>query len=335
MHIFLIAFCPVDSAVYVSIVCFLSLQIFKSATRESRMSDGEERASYDNVSDPEGCEDDQLQACGGSFPPSQVQMFDQSVTSALDDGTDNFSIEVHLGGDNSRHASEISSISYQNLLEEGDSTSTSMLSRRGSEDSTDSYPPDFDNDLPPDEMETFEASDLPLSEHYTSWRMKQMSKGNNPETEESRGEELSKAISLTSGGAERKRERSREGKRNGGGTDGTSSDAVLSKKTLQSLSVSDTSAQEVMRRKKSPQPSSSGSGADEASGSKKRNSLEIRNNIPVVGEVKSYDSNASAASQQPHNIKPKIKNLKQSPGLARRIYDQAGKRDSSLSLIHI
>lgn len=296
------------------------------------MSDGEERASYDNVSDSEGCEDDQLQACGGSFPPSQVQVFDQSVTSTLDDGTDNFSIEVHLGGDNSRHASEISSVSYQNLLEEGDTTSTSMLSRRGSEDSTDSYPPDFENDLPPDEMETFEASDLPLSEHYTSWRMKQMTKGNNPEAEESKGEELSKTISGAAGGAERKRERSREGKRNVGGNDVTSSDAALSKKTLQSLSVSDTSAQEVVRRKKSPQPSNTGNGVDEANnGSKKRNSLEIRNNIPVVGEVKSYDSGTSAASQQPHTIKPKIKNLKQSPGLARRICDQAGKRDSSSS----
>ena len=295
------------------------------------MSDGEERASYDNVSDPEGCEDDQLQACGGSFPPSQAQAFDQSITSTLDDGADNFSIEVHLGGDNSRHASEISSISYQNLLEEGDTTSTSMLSRRGSEDSTDSYPPDFENDLPPDDMETFEASDLPLSEHYTSWRMKQMNKGSNPEIDEGRNEAVTKATSLASGGAERKRERSREGKRNGGGTDSTSSDAVLSKKTLQSLSVSDTSAQEVVRRKKSPHPSSSGGGLDEADGSKKRNSLEIRNNIPVVGEVKSYDSSANAASQQPHTIKPKIKNLKQSPGLARRICDQAGKRDSSSS----
>ncbi|XP_076465829.1 uncharacterized protein LOC143297390 isoform X2 [Babylonia areolata] len=302
------------------------------------MSDAEERASYDNVSDNDGLEDDQLQACGRSSPPNQSQTFDQSVLSTLDDGGDNFSIEVHLGGDNSRHASEISSISYQNLLEEGDTTSTSMLSRRGSEDSTDSYPPDFENDLPPDEMETFEASDLPLSEHYASWRMKQVPKRNNTDCEEEAREQLSrspsKSVSPAVSGGDRRRERSRDGKRNSGGSDGTNSDASLSKKTLQSLTVSDPSAQDssaVLRRKNVLHPGTNIGAKEETNGSKKRNSLEIRNNIPVVGEVKTYEGNNGACSQKPHSIKPKIKSLKQSPGLARRIHDQTGKRDGSSS----
>ncbi|XP_070177708.1 uncharacterized protein [Littorina saxatilis] len=301
------------------------------------MSDAEDRASCDNVSDGDGREDDQLQASGGGSPPSASHMFDQSVTSTLDDAADNFSIEVHLGGDNSRHASEISSLSYQNLLEDGDSTSTStsMLSRRGSDDSTDSYPPDFDNDLPPDDMETFEASDLPLSEHYATWRMKNMPKGNNTDSEDSRRDDLSpsKVITPVSGGSDRRRERSREGKRSGGDTP----DTALSKKTLQSLTVSDSpSAQDpsaVVRRKKSPLPGTTGNGVDEMNGAvtKKRNSLEIRNNIPVVGEVKNYESSANTPPLQPLSIKPKMKNLKQSPGLARRVCDQAGKRDGSSS----
>ena len=309
------------------------------STLVSKMSDAEEIASYDNVSDNDGGDDDQLQACGGGSPPSQSQMFDQSITSTLDDATDNFSIEVHLGGDNSRHASEISSISYQNLLEEGDTTSASMLSRRGSEDSTDSYPPDFENDLPPDEMETFEASDLPLSEHYASWRMKQTTKRTNTEADEDGGEELSrspsKSVSPARSGADKRRERARDGKRNSGGSDGGSFDSALSKKASQSLNISDSSVSDpsvVVRRKKVPQPSSGGGGGgDEVNGSKKRNSLEVRNNIPVVGEVKNYEGNNGITPQQSHIVKPKIKNLKQSPGLARRICDQAGRREGSSS----
>jgi hypothetical protein len=256
------------------------------------------------------------------------------VSAIADDGADNFSMEVHLGGENSRHASEISSVSYQNLLEEGDTTSASVLSRRGSEDSNDSYPADFENELPPDDMETFEASDLPLSEHYTSWKMKQAARATQPSVEAA-SNDLSPAHTKAAspiGVADRRRERSSEGRRNGnlGGADNANPDVALSRKTQHSLNVSDTSSQDpsaILRRKKSPQPS--GVPADDSGGTKKRNSLEIRNNIPVVGEVKVVDSSSNGSPQPSHSIKPKIKNLKQSPGLARRIEDDPIRDGSS------
>lgn len=306
------------------------------------MSDAEERVSCDDESDVDCGDEEQYAACGGSSPPNPAQTFDQSVTSAADDATDNFSMEVHLGGDNSRHASEISSVSYQNLLEEGDSTSASMLSRRGSEDSTDSYPPDFaDTDLPPDDLETFEASDLPLSEHYTSWRLKQLPHRNNPDGEEggavdqfpSRSGTSPRSGTSSSGAVDGQKERSPEPKNEG--IENTGTDMALSKKAGQSLCISDPAEQDmspVVKRKmplatSTPLPAVT---ASEGEGLKKRNSLEIRNNIPVVGEVKTYDGNGAPAPVQ-HCVKPKIRNVKQSPGLARRICDQPGKRDGSSS----
>ena len=55
---------------------------------------------------------------------------------------------------------------------------------------------------------------------------------------------------------------------------------------------------------------------------KKRNSLEIRNNIPVAGEVKNYekDIHIDNVSFNSHGAMPKIR--KQSPGLACRVEDK-------------
>ncbi|XP_025078100.1 uncharacterized protein LOC112554521 [Pomacea canaliculata] len=308
------------------------------------MSDADERASCDNTSDPEEGEEEQLATCGGSSSPSHfAQPCDQSVASATDDGADNYSMEVHLGGDNSQHASEISSISYQNLLEEGEPTG-SILSRRGSEDSTDSYPPDFPESNPSDDIETFEASDLPLSEHY-NLRIKQLPakaySSSGGEEGEPRHESSAKSVSESK---DKKKDSCAEGGKNysTGDSSGIENntlplDTALSKKASKSLNISepvtpDTSA--VIKRKRSPQINASSHTNRPEDGeevTRKRNSLEIRNNIPVVGEVKMCDSSPPTCTPPLHGAKPKIKNLKQSPGLARRVCDQSGTRDSSSS----
>lgn len=301
------------------------------------MSDTEDKGSHENFSDNDADDgpDKQSQASvDGCLQNSQV--FDQSVTSGLDDTADNFSIEVHLGCDSSRHASEISSLSYQNLLEEGDSTSASIMSRRGSDDSNDSYPPDFENELPPDDIETFEASDLPLSEHYTSWRKKHLSKGNCEEGKQA-DSSSSKVTVPSVVGSDKKKERSRDGKHDSGGITPLASEAALCKKGLQNLSVSDTAANQdsgVLRRKKSNVSNTVGKGLDDVNGVgvKKRNSLEIRNNIPVVGEVKDCENSVSSVPGQPLSVKPQLKNLKQSPGLARRICDNPGEPNSDVPI---
>jgi hypothetical protein len=62
----------------------------------------------------------------------------------------------------------------------------------------------------------------------------------------------------------------------------------------------------------------------------KRNSLEIRNNIPVVGEVKSYNKDLdNLIKYNSQGAKPKIK--KKSPGVACRIGDSGSDRDGSSS----
>ena len=64
---------------------------------------------------------------------------------------------------------------------------------------------------------------------------------------------------------------------------------------------------------------------------KKRNSLEVRNNIPDVSEVKSYDSDSGfdLIKVQAQGAVPKMK--KKSPGLARRLADPLGLEDRDTS----
>lgn len=285
------------------------------------MSDAEEQASCDNVSDAEDGPENQQAVCCGSAHPHPVEVSELSATSLVEDVADNFSLEVHLGGDNSQHASEVSTMSYQNLLEEGDTTN-SMVSRRGSEDSTDSYPTDFpDHDFPED-LETFEASDLPLSEHYNLC-IKQLPRKLHSESEDSRNASSNQSL-------ERKKEKEKFADRN----KFANFDARLLNQSMPSINVSETQAintAAVTRRKTSPsQGNALQANIAIESGElvRKRNSLEIRNNIPVVGEVKQYED---VTCTQTQGMKPKIKNLKQSPGLARRVCDQVEGRDGSSS----
>lgn len=225
-------------------------------------------------------DEDEPGACGGNGYPLPVSASDALTGSLLEESVDNLSMEVHLGDDNSRHPSEISSVSYQNLLEDGEPLN-SLRSRRGSDDSLDSYPSEFpDPELPPDEMETFEASDLPLSQRFP--------------------------IGSLQGAEKSSRERADNFPRD-----------VLPNSTRPSVKLKETENEVKIRQKTSSSPAGSIDGEDFSS--KKRNSSEIRNNIPVVGQVKDYDKELTIDFNKMHGAKPKMMAIKQSPGLARRV----------------
>lgn len=208
-------------------------------------------------------------------------------SSLLDDSVDNLSMEVHLGGDNSRHPSEISSVSYQNLLDDGE-PSSSIISHRGSDDSLDSSPPDFpDADLPPDDLEAFEASDLPLSEHFPMGALQGM---------DNRGK-LSRD-------------------RNYYKANNPSNSPQLSIRLKDSQQRSGSFENLKMPERNTSQKESN-AGTDDVNG--KRSSFEIRNNIPVTGEVKDYEKELNIDFSKVQGPKSTVIGLKQSPGVARRV----------------
>ncbi|CAG5134882.1 unnamed protein product, partial [Candidula unifasciata] len=236
-------------------------------------------------------------ACGVSNDPRRFSLAvpEPSSGSLLDDSVDNLSMEVHLGGDNSRHPSEISSVSYQNLLDDGE-PSGSIISRRGSDDSLDSYPPDFpDAELPPDDLETFEASDLPLSEHFPMGAIQ-----GDDHREKSRGDRsiyVSDSSSNTS---------------------------------HPNVRLKDQSASESLENMKRQEKNASEPGIDSEVGSAKRSSFEIRNNIPLVGEVKDYEKELNVDFSRVQGHRSTVIGLKQSPGAARRVeIDSQVDRDAS------
>uniref|UniRef100_A0A2C9MAM4 PDZ domain-containing protein n=1 Tax=Biomphalaria glabrata TaxID=6526 RepID=A0A2C9MAM4_BIOGL len=215
----------------------------------------------------------------------------------LDESVDNLSMEVHLGGDNSRHPSEISSVSYQNLLDDGEPTN-SIISRRGSDDSLDSYPPDFpDAELPPDDLETFGACDLPLSEHFPMGALQGAERKEKPRGDISNNSDISSNISHPN----------------------------VKLKDMSSEVVEDIVR---LREKNAQHKSELREDADD--NSTKRNSLEIRNNIPVVGEVKDYEKELNLEFNKSLSPKPIVLGLKHSPGLARRVdLDNHGDKEVS------
>ncbi|CAL1537535.1 unnamed protein product [Lymnaea stagnalis] len=236
----------------------------------------------------ESDDENELGACGTTNdirrPSLAVPEPISGTGSLLEESVDNLSMEVHLGGDNSRHPSEISSVSYQNLLDDGEPTN-SIISRRGSDDSLDSYQPDFpDAELPSDYMETFEACDLPLSEHFPMGALQ------GPENKEkSRGDRSSYL---------------------------SDSSSNLSRPNVKLKEVSQELGENLVKlREKSTVEKID----DPEEGVTKRNSLEIRNNIPVVGEVKDYEKELNIDFSKVQGTKPKMIGLKQSPGLARRV----------------
>ncbi|KAK3097314.1 hypothetical protein FSP39_008573 [Pinctada imbricata] len=195
-------------------------------------------------------------ACGG----------DPRCVSPYSDSVDNLSLEVQFEDRSSRHPSEISSLSYQNLLDDGES-SGNILSRQQSEDSTDSFPPEYTDNLSQDDIIGTNLNNLPgyISEKYHR-------------TEEDC--KISHSEIMTNGDSSSVRDQS----------------TVMSTDSVQKRQHQN---------------------EDDESHEKKRNSLEIRNNIPTVGEVKNYENDRENVLYNSQGAKPKIR--KQSPGLACRL----------------
>ncbi|KAH9508428.1 hypothetical protein Btru_055213 [Bulinus truncatus] len=216
--------------------------------------------------------------------------------SLLDESVDNLSMEVHLGGDSSRHPSEISSVSYQNLLDDGE-PSNSIISRRGSDDSLDSYPPDFpDAELPADDSETFGACDLPLSEHFPMGALQGSEKKDKLRCNKSNNSDISSNLSIPN---------------------------------VKLKDISSDVAEDIvrLREKNTEHKSESRDNSDE--NISKRNSLEIRNNIPVVGEIKDYEKELNLDFNKALSPKPTMLGLKHSPGLARRVdFDNSSEKET-------
>lgn len=244
----------------------------------------------------ESDEENEQGACGVSNDTRRFSLAvpEPVAAGSLDESVDNLSMEVHLGGDGSRHPSEISSISYQNLLDDGE-PSNSIISRRGSDDSLDSYPPDFpEAELPPDDLETFEASDLPLSEHFPMGAMQ-----GSDSREKSRGDKSSYVSDNSSN---------------------ISRPNVKLKDHLPSDSLEST---------KSHERNTTETNVDAEEAVAKRSSLEIRNNIPVVGEVKDYEKELNIDFSKVQGYKSAVIGLKQSPGVARRVDIESPDKDKT------
>ena len=192
---------------------------------------------------------------------------DPHSISPTSDSVDNLSLEVQFEDRSSRHPSEISSLSYQNLLDDGEG-SGNILSRHESEDSADSFPPDYGDSFIQEESIRSELQDLPgfISEKYQK---------------EALASSAANCINMTNG-----------------------ENNLVSG---QSVTMMENEVQ--MRQARTD--------SEQTNDEKKRNSLEIRNNIPTVGEVKNYENDTDRVIYNSQGAKPKIR--KQSPGLACRV----------------
>ncbi|GFN83508.1 amyloid beta a4 precursor protein-binding family a member 1-like [Plakobranchus ocellatus] len=243
----------------------------------------------------ESDEENESGACGITPEPRHLSLAipEPGYSGVLDESVDNLSMEVHLGEDGSRHPSEISSVSYQNLLDDAE-PSNSVVSRRGSDDSLDSYPPEFpDSEVPPDELETFEAQDLPLSEHFPMGAL---------QAANDRSKSLSDRHQIVS-----------------------EKNPNLSQPHVRLKDSTMSFADNVTMRAKSLPLDENQSKSSKEEVQTKRSSLEIRNNIPVMGEVKDYEKDLNLSKIQ--GAKAKMVGVKQSPGLARRV-DLEAQEDS-------
>lgn len=222
-------------------------------------------------------EEAQTGACGGDIA---------RPISPNSDSADNLSLEVQFEEQSSRHPSELSSISYQNLLDEGEGNG---LSRHESEDSADSLPPDFGDIYQQDEI----TNQIDLGDFS--------SKAN---------EKYKKNISNKYHGKI------------------LIESEHINKLNIEGAKMMEDNGSDTKEYQESNLKSEKEN--QKHSSIQKRNSLEIRNNIPVVGEVKSYNKDLdNLIKYNSQGAKPKIK--KKSPGVACRIGDSGSDRDGSSS----
>ncbi|XP_076101617.1 uncharacterized protein LOC143071283 isoform X9 [Mytilus galloprovincialis] len=239
------------------------------------MSDNEDNAPSDQE-DSGQPESVATGACGGDF---------LRPISPNSDSADNLSLEVQFEEESSRHPSELSSISYQNLLDDGDGNG---LSRHESEDSADSLPPDFNDMYQQDEITQIDIRDL------------------QSKTNEKYKKSCLNAIQLKS---------------------------QCESDNIDKLTIDVSKMKDLIQGETKESPDISMKSDKESknhSAVQKRNSLEIRNNIPVKGEVKSYNKDLdNLIKYNSQGAKPKIK--KKSPGVACRIGDSGSDREGSSS----
>lgn len=258
--------------------------------------------------------------------------FDQLPRHGVDD-TDNLSMEVNLGDSASSHASEISSLSYQNLIDDGeglDAISQQHESDESGESCVQDYP-DVEIDFPIDNMDN--SADM-LADVLTEKLCKCTGKdlgsrhnlapdllGQNSVHSKSGSDTLSDGSESVGG--------SHHYTKHSPGKSDICSDYLDGKdsKILERNGIINTAAASaadiglekpwevaVTLRAKSKDPKCN---HDETI--KKRNSLEIRNNIPTIGEVKNYDDRNGSSSMKYNSQGAKPKMKRQSPGFARRV----------------
>jgi len=218
------------------------------------------------------------------------------------DNGDNLSMEVRFSEGSSHHASDLSSVSYQNLLD--DDATCGDMSRRDSEDSVDSYLQDYNDDI---QKAAGELGDPSYSDKISERISNQLVK------DSLRLEDFNIVKSSNS-------------VKSDPGPD-AQMPSEFQLKHLKSNSVNPPiNVQDSFRkhelvvdmrdqqRSKSLPPV-----GDNIETEKKRNSLEIRNNIPISGEAKNYEMDVHIENSvfSSHGAKPKIP--KQSPGLACRV----------------
>ncbi|KAL3866553.1 hypothetical protein ACJMK2_043843 [Sinanodonta woodiana] len=230
---------------------------------------------------------------------------------------DNFSMDVQFGEGSSRHASEISSLSYQNLLDDNDIPGP-VLSRRESEESVDSYLPDIPDDIP----QNMEGPDMSISvsqrvtksgENIPNKISIKMTDDNIQICEEIYSTDRLGGRTIRS--ESKRNESMREANEYKIACDLETKDIQYSFRKQDFL---DTQIDGLGHRSRSLPPTEE----KKEDTSWKRNSLEIRNNIPVIGEIKNYEKDINSLVFSSQGAKPKIK--KQSPGLACRVGEGSG-----------
>ena len=300
---------------------------------------------------------------GSAYGYASNELNLDEVNDNLQDCDDNLSLEVNFGDGSSCHASDVSSLSFQNaVLDDGDNLDSEIIevsgSRRDSADSSDSIPNDFPSETDPADLEEEIQRKMQIRKKDPDCSLSE-DEGDSEDTGtmKRRGarltatflstavEEQSCRDILQNVAQEWRRSQERANMMNFESTPNYSKELLPSTgadhEELDPIWLPQSSGVATLPHVTESSATASldaavngmlSSAAD--GGVKKRNSLEVRNNIPNVNEVKSYEGDRG-----PDLIKytgpttvPKMR--KKSPGLARRLDDndpKGSERDTSSS----
>ncbi|CAE1250768.1 unnamed protein product [Acanthosepion pharaonis] len=297
------------------------------------MSDLEGSCNSPAYSDPEeNCDTNLEGACGGGGDDTSLRgstlSFEQLPEHGTDD-TDNLSMEVNLGESGSRQASEISSLSYQNLIDDGEGLE-GISQQRESDESGESCMndyPDVEIDFPTDDMD--HSADMladSLTEKLCKCTGKDLGSRQNlaPDILAQNSIHSKSGSDTLSDGSESVGGNHHYSKHSPGKSD-ICSDFLDGKdsKLLERNGIINTAADIGLEKPwevaVTLRAKSKDSKYNHDENIKKRNSLEIRNNIPTIGEVKNYDDRNGSSSMKYNSQGAKPKMKRQSPGFARRV----------------